>query len=83
MSPDKTFLGKVAKFGGHSLNGFEVIPIYSERLPPPGLNIDTSLLRVVCFAPRVKKAPTFSMNPTLLMRIIPMPPPLLPPQFPY
>ena len=37
MSPDK-FTGKVAKFGGDSLNGFEVIKLFSKgglKSPPP------------------------------------------------
>ena len=40
MFPDK-FVGKAAKFGGHSLNGFEVIQFFLRRglqTPPPGLN---------------------------------------------
>ena len=44
MSPDK-FTGKVAKFGCDSLNGFEVIQLFSKEghksppnAPPPGLN---------------------------------------------
>ena len=60
----KIHLGRrdVAKFAGHSLNGFEVLQFYSEgggggvkcSRTPPGLNrvkLDTSLLRVVCFVP--------------------------------
>ena len=42
MSPDETFLGKVAKFGGHSLKSFEVMHPFREgssksplSLPPP------------------------------------------------
>ena len=34
---DKPFIGKVDKFGGHNLNGFEVIQLFSEG--GEGLNI--------------------------------------------
>ena len=37
MSPDK-FLRKVAKFGGHSLNSFDVIQLFSKG----PLNLDTT-----------------------------------------
>ena len=40
MFPDE-FVGKAVKFGGHSLNRFDVIQFFSRRglqTPPPGLN---------------------------------------------
>ena len=46
----RQLLGKVAKFGGHSLNGCEVIQLFSEgrlQKPPPGLkriNIRTKVM---------------------------------------
>ena len=60
MSPDK-FTGKVAKFGCDSLNGFEVIQLFSKgglksppnapSPPPPGLNrFKTVLYKILdCF----------------------------------
>ena len=46
--PNKYYWGKVAEFGGHSLNGFEVIQLFSEgsskALPPTPANVWIGLI---------------------------------------
>ena len=44
MSPDKTFLGKVAKFGGHSLKSFEVMHPFREGSSKSPLSLPRPLV---------------------------------------